>query len=44
MTDYNWRLFKELEEPNYNANSCDRIDSDFEGGNMCRAYLDTVAK
>jgi hypothetical protein len=43
LIDYNWKSFKELEvEVDLLGDSheaSERIDSDFEGGNICRAYL-----
>ena len=43
LIDYNWKCFKELEdeEKTVKTLSSDKIYSDFESGNMCRAYTTT---
>jgi hypothetical protein len=38
LIDYNWKCFKELEEERGDGEGGDRVDSDFESGNLCRAY------
>ena len=40
LIDYNWKSFKELEEEKHRFKKWDDvIDSDFESGNICRAYV-----
>lgn len=42
LIDYNWKSFKELEmEVDLLNEGEERIDSDFESGNICRAYVNT---
>lgn len=41
LVDYNWKNFRELPPPTPLAKTVqgnDRIDADFENGNLCRAY------
>ena len=40
LIDYNWKSFKELEEEGKRSiGGSEGIDSDFESGNVCRAFI-----
>jgi hypothetical protein len=39
LVDYNWKNFRELPAAVVpSGGAADRIDADFESGNICRAY------
>lgn len=40
LVDYNWKNFRELPPPQTpQPPPTDKIDADFESGNVCRAYM-----